>query len=64
MQYVYHIYIMYDLYILLYIILPLTNQLNKINYYMYNYDKHNENFLCDCNQLTHQYRSTFNYTTQ
>ena len=26
----------------------------------HNYDiKHNENFLSDCDQLTHQYRSTF-----
>ena len=28
--------------------------------YWHNYDiKHNENFLCDCNQLTHKYRNTF-----
>ena len=27
--------------------------------YWHNYDKHNENFLSDCDQLTHEYRSTF-----
>ena len=30
--------------------------------YWHNYDKHNENFLSDCDQPTHQYRSTFSYT--
>ena len=30
--------------------------------YWHNFDKHNESFLSDCDQLTHQYRSTFSYT--
>ena len=30
--------------------------------YWHNYDKHNENVLSDCDQLTHQFRSTFSYS--